>query len=67
MNIKLIILLVVLGLFLTACLRDKTADYSTYSQPQGQQPDSPYVGGGCGVAPVDDTSQPEIIDTNPVF
>lgn len=65
MKLRLILFLFVLILFLTSCSRDKTTDYSTYNQPR--QSDSPYVGGGCGVAPMNNNYQSENIGPMPVF
>ena len=64
MKLRVIFFLLILALFLTSCLRDKTTDYSAYSQPQQQDP---YVGSGCSVTPVDDNFQPENIISNPTL
>ena len=54
MKIKTAILaILVVSIFLVGCSGSKTqyTGYAAYNQPQGQQPNGQYVGGGCGVAP----------------
>lgn len=52
MNVKTAILLVlVFSVFLVGCTESKVNGYAPYNQPQGQQQNGQYVGGGCGVAP----------------
>ena len=54
MNAKLLILLVlVVGVFLAGCQDTQSSGLASYNQPQGQQPYSGAVGGGCGVSPSD--------------
>ena len=59
MKIKAAILAVLLvGIFLAGCEPSSKLDtYATYNQPQQQQQNQ-YVGGGCGVAPGSDYSEP---------
>lgn len=56
---KSLVILVVLAfavLFVLGCTKSEyPTGYATYGQ-QGQQ--QPYVGGGCGVAPVSDAGEP---------
>lgn len=66
MKIKAVILAVLLvSIFLAGCgSKDYTGNYAAYNQPQQGQPQGQYVGGGCGVAPNSDYSEPvqEIAD-----
>ena len=50
MNAKIAILAVlVLSALLIGCTSSPSSGYASYNQPQGQQPQGQYVGGGCGV------------------
>ena len=52
---NVIILLALIALLVAGCTRNSApAGYASYGQ-QGQQ--QPYVGGGCGVAPVSDLGE----------
>jgi uncharacterized lipoprotein YajG len=53
MKYKTILFAVLLiGIVLLAgCTKSSTTGYAAYNPQQGQQ--QPYVGGGCGVVPVD--------------
>ncbi|MBI2656779.1 hypothetical protein HYX03_03500 [Candidatus Woesearchaeota archaeon] len=52
MNRKALVLAVLLvSVFLVGCSPSGKSGYATYNQPQGQQQQNQYVGGGCGVAP----------------
>ena len=53
MKYKTILFVVLLvGIMLVAgCTKSSSSGYATYNPQQGQQ--QPYVGGGCGVAPID--------------
>ncbi len=64
MNIKLAILVaLVFSALLVGCTSSPSNGYATYNQPQGQPQGGQYVGGGCGVAPNADYSEPEIVET----
>jgi uncharacterized lipoprotein YajG len=48
----LLAILILAALLVLGCQKASSTRYATYGQ-QGQQ-QQPYVGGGCGVAPVSD-------------
>nr|AQS32413.1 hypothetical protein [uncultured archaeon] len=53
-SLMLLVVLALAALLIIGCQKDSTTGYATYGQ-QGQQ--QPYVGGGCGVAPVSDLGE----------
>jgi len=60
----LFIVLLIGVILLAGCAKSSPTGYAAYNPQQGQQP---YVGGGCGVAPLDnigDASSISPITTN---
>ena len=51
-----ILAVLLIGVFLAGCAPQTQSGYATYNQPQGQGggQQGQYVGGGCGVAPMQD-------------
>jgi len=53
-KIAFLLAVLVVGVFLAGCQDTQSSGLASYNQPQGQQPYSGAVGGGCGVAPQSD-------------
>lgn len=53
-SLVLFVALALVVLLVLGCQKESTSGYAAYGQ-QGQQ--QPYVGGGCGVAPVSDLGE----------
>ena len=69
MNIKTAMLMaLVFSVFLIGCTQSQSG-YAAYNQPQGQQPpqQGQYVGGGCGVAPSAEYSEPSATNSQPAL
>ena len=59
MNTKALVLVVlVVSVFLIGCSQSPSGNYASYNQPAGQGQPNGAVGGGCGVAPSADYSEP---------